>query len=310
MSKKIILANPRGFCAGVVRAIDIVEIALRQFGPPIYVRHAIVHNEHVIKELEEKGAIFVEDLNEIPKGCRVIFSAHGSPPDLKTKAKSLELKPIDAVCPLVTKVHLETKQFTRDGYTIIYIGHKGHQEAIGTTAQAPMHLVESVQDVENLNIQAEKLVYLTQTTLSIDDTKEVVDALKKKFSHIEDTPKGDICYATTNRQGAVKELAKQVNLILVIGSEQSSNSKRLVETSAHCNKRSYLIQHANDIKEDWLKEVNSVGITSGASTPDVLVNEVVEHLKELLNTNDVSYLDFAEETVKFSMPPELQVENE
>ena len=306
MVSKLILASPRGFCAGVVRAIDVVELALQSFGKPIYVRHQIVHNTHVVKNLEKKGAVFVETLEGIPKGSKVIFSAHGSPPALRQEALDLGLVPIDAVCPLVTKVHVEAKSFHRQGYQIIYIGHKGHQEAIGSTAHAPMHLIETVEDVNRLNITGDKIVYLTQTTLSIDDTKEVIAALKRKYQHIRDMPKSDICYATTNRQGAVKELAKQAKLILVIGSEASSNSKRLVETARYAGADSYLIEDKSGIKNEWFNSIESVGLTSGASVPETLVKEVIDYLREKFPDIEVSDLEFIKEDVKFSLPIELQ----
>ncbi len=302
MVSKLIVASPRGFCAGVVRAIDTVELALERFGKPIYVRHPIVHNTHVVKNLEKKGAIFVESLECIPKGSRVIFSAHGSPPALRGEAVDLGLVPIDAVCPLVTKVHLEAMSFQRQGYQIIYIGHSGHQEAVGTTAHAPMHLVEDVNDVKSLKIEGEKIVFLTQTTLSIDDTREVIAALKIKYPHIKEMPKSDICYATTNRQGAVKELSKQAELILVIGSKASSNSKRLVETAKYSGAESYLIEDKSKIVNEWFNNIETVGLTSGASAPETLVKEVIDYLREIFPEVEVTSLEFIKEDVKFNLP--------
>ncbi len=306
MVSKIILAHPRGYCAGVTRAIDVVELALKRFGKPIYVRHHIVHNNYVVEDLEKKGAIFVEDIEEIPKGNYVILSAHGSAPDVKPEAEKRGLKVIDAVCPLVTKVHVEARRFHRQGYTIIFIGHRGHQEAIGTTAQVPMHLVETAEDVQNLTIDADKIIYLTQTTLSIDDTKEIIDALKRKFPHIRDTPKEDICYATTNRQGAVKRLARQTDLILVVGSVTSSNSKRLVETARYAGVDSYLVDSKLHIKKEWLENVDTLGITSGASVPDVLVQEVIDYIAELHPECTTETLHVTDENVTFVLPPELE----
>ena len=305
MVERIILANPRGFCAGVSRAIDIVDLALKKFGAPIYVRHAIVHNAHVVKGLEEKGAIFVESLDAVPKGGYVIFSAHGSPVSLRQEALEKGLKPIDAVCPLVTKVHVEARRFARNGFDIVYIGHRGHQEAIGVTSIASMHLVETLEDVEKLDITNEKIVILTQTTLSIDDAKKLVEALKRKYPHTKETPKEDICYATTNRQGAVKELAKQADVILVIGSPTSSNSVRLVETAAAAGKEAYLVNDKLGVKKEWLQNAKTVGVTSGASGPEDLVLGLVDFLKETYGIRSVENLVYTTENVEFVLPDEL-----
>ncbi|MDO8481288.1 MAG: 4-hydroxy-3-methylbut-2-enyl diphosphate reductase [Nanoarchaeota archaeon] len=306
MVERIILANPRGFCAGVSRAIDIVELALQKFGKPIYVRHPIVHNIHVVRELEKKGAVFVESLDAVPTGSYVIFSAHGSPAALRQEAVLKGLKPIDAVCPLVTKVHVEARRFARNGFEIVYIGHRGHQEAIGVTSIAPMHLVETLEDVENLVLASDKAVILTQTTLSVDDARKLVEALKKKYPFITETPKEDICYATTNRQGAVKELAKQADVILVIGSPTSSNSVRLVETATAMGKPAYLINDKTELQEGWITNAKIVGVTSGASGPEDLVLELVEFLKEKFNVTKVENLVHTTENVEFVLPDELK----
>lgn len=306
MIKKILLANPRGFCAGVVRAIDIVERALEQYGAPIYVRHQIVHNEYVVKELEAKGAVFVESLGEVPAGSRVIFSAHGTAPDVKREADRFGLQTIDAVCPLVTKVHNEAERFYRRGYTIILIGHRGHQEVVGTMGHTPMTLVESVEDVEKLFIESDKITFLTQTTLSMDDTRDIVTALKDKFPHIENPPKDDICYATTNRQNAVKEMARESDLILVIGSENSSNSRRLVETALYCGVESHLIPDKGAIREEWFIHCETIALTSGASAPEILVQEVIDMFKEKYPGAKIESLDDVDEDVHFNLPLELR----
>ncbi len=306
MIRNILLANPRGFCAGVVRAIDIVEKALEQYGAPIYVRHQIVHNEHVVTELEAKGAVFVESLQEVPAGSRVIFSAHGTAPDVKREADRLGLTTIDAVCPLVTKVHNEAERFFRRGYEIILIGHRGHQEVIGTMGHTPMTLVESVEDVDSLTIESERITFLTQTTLSMDDTKDIVAALKKKYPHIENPPKDDICYATTNRQNAVKILAENCDMILVIGSENSSNSRRLVETALYCGVESHLIPDKNAIRDEWFIHCEAIGLTSGASAPEVLVQEVIDYFREKFPEAVVETIDYIDEDVHFNLPMELR----
>ncbi len=278
--KKIILTKPRGFCAGVDRAIEVVEECLRLFGKPVYVKHEIVHNKHVVAQLERKGAITVQRVEEIPNGAVAVFSAHGSTPEQYAKAKQKNLRLIDATCPLVTKVHLEVHRFAKEGYEIIYIGHKGHIEAIGVLGEMPKRipLVETAADVAELDIgNPEKLIYLTQTTLSIDDTKQVIAALKKKYPQMRDPPGEDICYATTNRQAAIKELAKHAELVLVVGSKSSSNSNRLVETARMLGKKAYLVDDVNGIDPSWLSEVSVVGITSGASAPEHLVQEIVQH---------------------------------
>ncbi len=308
--EKIIKAAPRGFCAGVDRAIEIVERAIEIFGTPIYVRHQIVHNDFVIKTLEEKGAVFVEELDEIPDpNAVVIFSAHGIPPQVKQDAIARGHQVLDATCPLVTKVHLEAIRFHKEGYEIIIVGHKGHQEVIGTMGEAPMTLIETVEDAQNIKIEnPEKVAVITQTTLSVDDTREILETLQNRFPEIKLPPAKDICYATQNRQDAVKELAKQCSLILVVGATNSSNSNRLVETAKRCGSESYLIPNAAAIQEEWLENHTTVGISSGASVPDVLVEEVVAKLQSHSPRSHASLLTTKEENMKFALPKEVAKE--
>ena len=304
---KIYLANPRGFCAGVDRAIDIVDLSLKKYGAPIYVRHEIVHSRHVVNSLRQKGAVFVEELNEVPEGSVVIFSAHGVAKSVWEEANLRRLHVIDATCPLVIKVHNEVNRDYTQGYELILIGHAGHPEVIGTLGQVPdkFHLVSSVQDVEQLHVENTKnLSYVTQTTLSVDECRDIVGALHRRFPHIKGPHQEDICYATQNRQNAVKELSKLVDAILVIGSPNSSNSNRLRELGEHCGINSYLIDSAVDINPDWLKNVKAIGITAGASAPEVLVEEVVAYLKTY-GTADVEDLTVIEEDVEFLLPKEL-----
>lgn len=304
MVERIILAGPRGFCAGVDRAIRIVELALEAYGAPVYVKHEIVHNKHVISSLSGRGAVFVESLDKIPDGSRVIFSAHGVPPDVRAEASSKGLKVIDATCPLVTKVHLEAKRYAREGFSIILVGHKNHVEVIGTSGEAPdaTQVVETVEDAARVQVpDAGMVVCLTQTTLSVDDTKKIVDALKSRFPEIKFPPKEDICYATQNRQNAVKQLAQEVELILVIGSGNSSNSNRLAEAARGAGVASYLVNDESEILPEWLKGVKSVGITAGASAPERLVIGVVDFLKRL-GAKTVDERCFIEENMKFVMP--------
>ena len=305
---KIILANPRGFCAGVDRAVDIVELALLVYGQPIYVKHQIVHNNFVVSELEKKGAIFVENVEEIPEGSRVVFSAHGSKKSDYEKAHQRKLQIIDATCPLVTKVHLEAIRYHREGYFIVLIGHKGHVEPIGTMSEVPedsMVLVEKPEEAEWLQVpDSNKVAFLTQTTLSIDDTKEIIEAIKKKFSEVAMPAIKDICYATTNRQRAVKELAKQTDLVLVVGSKASSNSNRLVEVAHQAGCLAYLVDSYNDVNQVWLENVQTVGITSGASAPEVLVQELVSFLKAK-GAISVKTLEVSKENVFFGLPNDL-----
>lgn len=305
---KVYLAKPRGFCAGVDRAIDVVEIALDIYGPPVYVRHEIVHNDHVVSELRNKGAIFLDDVTEIPEGAVTIFSAHGVSPAVREQAAGRNLKVIDATCPLVTKVHLEAVRYAKKGYSIILIGHRNHVEVEGTMGEAPesMILVESPEDVPRLDVKnQEKMVYLTQTTLSIDDTQAVIDALKQRFPHIEAPPKDDICYATTNRQAAVKEMTDKCDMILVIGSPTSSNSNRLVEVARARGCEAYLINDSSQMNIEMFKNTTHLGITAGASAPEHLVQDVVRWL-EKNSSIEFADLDVIEEDVQFTLPRELQ----
>jgi len=304
MVDKLILASPRGFCAGVSRAIDIVEKALSFFGAPVYVRHEIVHNKHVVEDLKQKGAVFVDELSAVPENSIVIFSAHGVSPAVKDEAKRRNLRAIDATCPLVTKVHWEAIKYKKERYELVLIGHKGHPEVEGTMGEAPMHLVETVEDVEKLNIPG-KIAVLTQTTLGVDETKYVMEALRKKFGTISTPPREDICYATTNRQNAVKELAKKSELVLVVGSQTSSNSKQLVETARKAGIHAHLIQDKGSIKDEWLQNVNAVGITSGASAPEKLVREVVDFFKTKNSHIAIEHLETAKEDLVFPLPREL-----
>jgi 4-hydroxy-3-methylbut-2-enyl diphosphate reductase len=304
---KIYLANPRGFCAGVDRAIDIVDLSLKKYGAPIYVRHEIVHSRHVVNSLRQKGAVFVEELNEVPEGSVVIFSAHGVAKSVWEEAESRRLKVIDATCPLVIKVHNEVNRDHMQGYELILIGHAGHPEVIGTLGQIPdkFHLVSSVADVEQLHVEnTEHLSYVTQTTLSVDECRDIVDALHRRFPDIKGPHQEDICYATQNRQNAVKALSKLVDVILVIGSPNSSNSNRLRELGDNCGIPSYLIDSAGDIDPAWLKRAKAVGITAGASAPEVLVTEVVAYL-ERYGPAEVEELTVIEEDVEFLLPREL-----
>ena len=305
--KKIYLANPRGFCAGVDRAIEIVELSLKRYGAPIYVRHEIVHSRHVVNSLRERGAVFVEELDEVPDGALVIFSAHGVAKEVWEVARRRNLQAIDATCPLVIKVHNEVNRDYTNNYEMILIGHAGHPEVVGTLGQIPdkFHLVSSVEDVENLEVEsAGHLSYVTQTTLSVDECREIVEALHRRFPGIKGPHQEDICYATQNRQNAVKELAKFVDLILVIGSPNSSNSNRLRELAERFAIPSYLIDSYKDIQSDWLNGVEAVGITAGASAPEVLVTEVVSYLKGL-GASEVEELTVVEEDVEFLLPKEL-----
>ncbi len=304
---KIYLASPRGFCAGVDRAIEIVELSLKAYGAPIYVRHEIVHSRHVVNSLRDKGAVFVEELTEVPDGSIVIFSAHGVAKEVWTEAKRRGLKTIDATCPLVIKVHNEVNRDYTQGYELILIGHAGHPEVIGTLGQVPdkFHLVSSVDDVEKLHVEnTHHLSYVTQTTLSVDECRDIVGALHKRFPNIKGPHQEDICYATQNRQNAVKALSELVDVILVIGSPNSSNSNRLRELGEHCGIPSYLIDSSSDINPEWIKKAKAVGISAGASAPEVLVTEVVDYLKRH-GANEVEELTVVEEDVEFSLPKEL-----
>ena len=308
--KKIHLANPRGFCAGVDRAIEMVELALKKWGRPVYVRHEIVHNKHVVNDLKTKGAVFVEELKDCPSDRPVIFSAHGVPKLVPEEAEKRQMIFVDATCPLVTKVHNEIKRYYDNGYKIIMIGHRGHPETIGTMGQLPegeVLLVENIEDVERIDpSEYKKLAYVTQTTLSIDDTKEIALALNKKFPSIQNPKKEDICYATTNRQEEVKRLVKFVDLILVVGSDNSSNSQRLVDVAKHggCSE-AYLIEDHRKINWEKVASANSIGITSGASAPDHLVKEVISSIQEKFDTSLV-YDTTRKETIEFKVPPVLR----
>jgi 4-hydroxy-3-methylbut-2-enyl diphosphate reductase len=304
---KIFLAKPRGFCAGVDRAIDIVEMALKLHGPPVYVRHEIVHNRHVVETLRAKGAVFVEELNDVPDGVPVIFSAHGVAKSVWADARKRKLKAIDATCPLVLKVHQEVDRDHRRGYELILIGHAGHPEVIGTLGQIPdkFHLVSSVKDVERLTVEdPDHLSYVTQTTLSVDECKEIVEALHRRFPKIKGPRQEDICYATQNRQNAVKEMAGLVDLLLVLGAPNSSNSNRLKELGEQRGVRAYLIETFRDIQPDWLLGVDTIGITAGASAPELLVQEVVDYLKSQ-GAGELEELTVVEENVEFQLPQEL-----
>ena len=305
--RKIFLLKPRGFCAGVVRAIDVVKIALNLYGRPVYVRKEIVHNKHVVDELRELGAVFVEELAEVPAGGRAIFSAHGVSPEVRRQGKERQLNIIDATCPLVTKVHLEAVKFAREGYTIILIGHKNHDEVIGTLGEAPekMILVESVEDVDALEIEDPTHVsYLTQTTLSLDETTGIIARLEQRFPLICGPKSQDICYATENRQMAVKGVSEHCDLILVVGSDNSSNSKRLVEVGKNYGVASYLVNDWADVNLDWLVGVKNVGVTAGASAPEHLVEEIVTALREY-GFDEMEEIEMVEEDVRFSLPGEL-----
>ncbi|MDE3954313.1 4-hydroxy-3-methylbut-2-enyl diphosphate reductase [Glaesserella parasuis] len=308
----IILANPRGFCAGVDRAISIVELALEIHGAPIYVRHEVVHNRFVVDGLKAKGAIFVEELDEVPDGAIVIFSAHGVSQSVRHEAKRRELKVFDATCPLVTKVHMQVARASKKGTKAILIGHEGHPEVVGTMGQydnekGGIFLVEDVEDIAKLGLKEdEDLTFMTQTTLSIDDTSDVIEALKQKYPAIQGPRKNDICYATTNRQQAVRELAKLAQLVLVVGSKNSSNSNRLAELASRMGTPSQLIDGPQDIDPNWLQGVTTIGITAGASAPEVLVQSVVEHLKTL-GVTKVEELEGCEENTVFEVPRELRI---
>ena len=307
MEKELLLAQPRGFCAGVDRAIEIVERALAQFGAPIYVRHEIVHNAFVVNDLRQKGAIFIEELADVPTGNTVIFSAHGVSLDVRREADERGLKVFDATCPLVTKVHVEVTKMRKEGREIIMIGHEGHPEVEGTMGQAEqgMYLVETVEDVANLKVTSpDKLAYVSQTTLSVDDTADIIAALKNRFPTIAEPKKTDICYATTNRQEAVKFMAPQVDVVIVVGSPNSSNSNRLREVAEKKGTTAYMVDNAAQINPEWLVNCNRIGVTAGASAPEVLVQEVVDAIKAA-GIKSVRVLDGVEEHVAFPLPKGL-----
>ena len=309
---KIILANPRGFCAGVDRAISIVELALEIHGAPIYVRHEVVHNRFVVNGLRDRGAIFVEELSEVPDGAIVIFSAHGVSQAVRQEAKDRNLKVFDATCPLVTKVHMQVARASRKGTKAILIGHKGHPEVEGTMGQysnedGGIFLIEKVEDIARLPMQEnDDLTFMTQTTLSLDDTAETIAALKEKYPAIQGPHKNDICYATTNRQEAVRELAKLSDLVLVVGSKNSSNSNRLAELASRMGVKSQLLDDPSDIKADWFNDVKTIGITAGASAPEELVQSIISRLKEF-GVNTIEELQGLEENMFFEVPKELRI---
>jgi 4-hydroxy-3-methylbut-2-enyl diphosphate reductase len=307
---RILLANPRGFCAGVDRAIEIVELALRRFGPPVYVRHEIVHNRYVVEGLRRKGAVFVEDPAEVPSGSLLIFSAHGVSPAVRRAAAERGLRVLDATCPLVTKVHIEAARMAKQDREIVLIGHRGHVEVEGTMGQAPerMHLVETVEDVARLRVEdPSRLGCVTQTTLSLDDTRGILSALQARFPAIQTPRKDDICYATQNRQNAVKELAREAGVVIVVGAPESSNSNRLVEIAAKSGARGYLVQRAADLDPAWVAGVDCVGVTAGASAPESLVAEVVERLRALAPGGaEVRAQPPVDEGITFQLPYELR----
>ncbi|HEV8642673.1 MAG TPA: 4-hydroxy-3-methylbut-2-enyl diphosphate reductase [Methylomirabilota bacterium] len=304
---EIVLAGPRGFCAGVERAIDIVELALEVCRPPVYVRREIVHNGYVVEKLRAKGAVFVDELNEVPDGATVIFSAHGVSPAVRENAGRRGLRVIDATCPLVTKVHLEAIRYAREHYSIILIGHEDHDEVIGTLGEAPdrIFVIDSVAEVEKLEVpNPKKIAYLTQTTLSVDDTRDVIEALRRRFPKIVGPSRDDICYATQNRQAAVKTVAGDVDVLLVIGAANSSNAIRLVEVAQSAGTPAYLINNVQDVKPEWLQGARRIGVTAGASTPEILVTETVAALRR--GGAAVREVHVVEENVRFGLPSELE----
>ena len=309
MSKRVLLAAPRGYCAGVDRAVQTVEKALELYGAPVYVRKQIVHNKHVVSSLENRGAIFVEENEEVPENAIVIFSAHGVSPAVHASAAARNLKTIDATCPLVTKVHNEVKRFAQEDLTILLIGHKGHEEVEGTAGEAPKNviLVDGLDEIANVRVPDEnKVAWLSQTTLSVDETLTTVAALKKRFPNLMDPPSDDICYATQNRQVAIKQIAPQADLVLVVGSKNSSNSVRLVEVALEYGaKASYLIDFASEVDEKWLDGVETIGVTSGASVPEILVKDLLEYLNGK-GFKDVQIVTAMEESLIFAMPQELR----
>ena len=309
MTKKVLLAAPRGYCAGVDRAVITVEKALDLYGAPVYVRKEIVHNKHVVSTLEARGAIFVSETDEVPEGALVIFSAHGVSPAVHAAAASRNLKTIDATCPLVTKVHHEVKRFASEDYDILLIGHHGHEEVEGTAGEAPdnVHVIDTADEIANITLrEGKKLIWLSQTTLSVDETIKTVRALKEKFPEIVDPPSDDICYATQNRQTAIKEIAPNSDLVLVVGSVNSSNSVRLVEVSLEYGaKAAYLIDYAAEVKEEWFEGVETIGVSSGASVPEILVKDLPKLLAER-GYSDVETVTASEEHLLFAIPPELR----
>ena len=309
--KKVLLASPRGYCAGVDRAVETVEKALEKYGAPVYVRKEIVHNKYVVETLQDRGVIFVDETDEVPEGSHLVFSAHGVSPAVRESAKERSLHTLDASCPLVTKVHNEAKRFARDGYHILLVGHEGHEEVEGTAGEAPdiTHLVDGVDGVDRLPDfpEGQKLVWLSQTTLSVDETMEIVNKLHERYPNLENPPSDDICYATQNRQAAVKKIAPQSDLVIVVGSQNSSNSKRLVEVALEAGaQEAYLVDYAHQVDDAWFEGVNTVGVTSGASVPDILVRELLDYLGEK-GYGDVEEITTTVETITFSLPRELRL---
>jgi 4-hydroxy-3-methylbut-2-enyl diphosphate reductase len=309
MSKRVLLAAPRGYCAGVDRAVITVEKALELYGAPVYVRKQIVHNKHVVESLEKKGAIFVDETDQIPEGARVVFSAHGVSPKVHQEAATRQLKTIDATCPLVTKVHQEARRFAAEDLQILLIGHHGHEEVEGTAGEAPEHikLVDGLEQAKSIQIDPKRPVaWLSQTTLSVDETLETVGILKERFPQLQDPPSDDICYATQNRQVAIKQIAPQTELVLVVGSTNSSNSVRLVEVAKEYGaKAAYLIDYASEVKDDWFEGVETIGVTSGASVPELLVKDLLEELARR-GFSEVEEIRAMEESLLFALPPELR----
>jgi 4-hydroxy-3-methylbut-2-enyl diphosphate reductase len=306
--ERLLLAAPRGYCAGVDRAIRTVARALELYGAPVYVRREIVHNSHVVEQLRAQGAVFVESETEVPEGATVVFSAHGVAPSVHANARRRALQTIDATCPLVTKVHVEARKFAADGYTIVLVGHAGHEEVEGTMGEAPDHIIviESAQDVDRLEVRdPNKVAYISQTTLSVDETRAIVKRLRERFPAIIGPRTDDICYATTNRQAAVRELARQCELVLVVGSRNSSNSNRLVEVAREHGADSYLIDDEGQVRDEWLNGTRVVGITSGASAPEELVKRLVEYF-QARGTSDVQELEVVEENVRFMLPKAIR----
>ena len=305
--KKLLLLKPRGFCAGVVRAIDIVRIALETFGAPIYVRREIVHNRYVVDDLSSKGAIFVNEIDEVPEGARVIYSAHGVAPEVRTNSKGRKLRVIDATCPLVTKVHVEAAKFARQGYAILLIGHRDHEEVVGTLGEAPAvtQVVGSPEEAETIEVpDPEKVAYITQTTLSLDEAGQIIRVLKRRFPNIHGPAAQDICYATENRQVAVKQVAAETDLLLVVGSDNSSNSNRLVEVARNLGRSAHLIDSYRNIRPEWLAGASTVSLTAGASAPEILVKQTIDYLASQGFTQ-VEEIEVMPENVRFGLPPEI-----
>jgi len=309
MVRKVLLASPRGYCAGVERAVETVEKALDLYGPPVYVRKQIVHNLHVVRDLEARGAVFVDEETEVPEGATVVLSAHGVAPSVHANATARRLQTIDATCPLVTKVHVQARRYAAEGYTVVLIGHAGHEEVVGTMGEAPdsIVLVESVADVDRLELGAAKVAYVTQTTLSVDETGEIITALRARFPDIHAPKREDICYATSNRQWAVKEMLSEIELLLVIGSRNSSNSNRLVEVARAGGVAAYLIDDDSEIDETWMEGVDVVGVTSGASAPEKLVEGVCNWFRAR-GVEDIEAYRLVDEDVEFRLPVELRRE--